>query len=223
MHGLIKEYGLMKIVKAGVAEMYRKIWREILYGSYSQNWEDIAIEKILGKKRQGFYLEIGAYHPTRLSNTYRFYKNGWRGVVVEPNPAVKSLFKRIRPEDLLVTAGVGKKAGEMNYYKYLIPALNTFSVKQKRINQINGYKVWQKEKIEIIPISKLLKKYVGGKKIDLLSIDTEGWDEIILNNWAWKYKPRIICTESKRVKKYLMSKGYEIKFENQANTIYEQK
>jgi hypothetical protein len=46
------------------------------------------------------YLDIGAHHPTRLSNTYLFYKRGFQGVVVEPDPELMGAIRRVRPRDV---------------------------------------------------------------------------------------------------------------------------
>jgi len=73
---LIRNYKFRFIFTAGVKEIVRKIWRETIFNSYSQNYEDLIVEKFFGRKYRSKYLEIGAYHPTRLSNTYRFYKKG---------------------------------------------------------------------------------------------------------------------------------------------------
>lgn len=216
MFQLIKEYGLKKIICAGASEVRRKVKKELMENSFSQDGEDIIIDKLLGYKKNGFYLEIGAYHPTRLSNTYRFYKRGWSGVTVEPNPEVIKKFKTIRPRDTIVPMGVGAKKGEMNYYHYLIPALNTFSEKQVEENKKNGYKVSKISKIKIIDIQELLKKHIGKNKIDFLSLDVEGWDEEILNSWDWQYKPKVICVEGEKMK----IKGYVLAAKTQYNLIF---
>jgi len=221
MFELAKEVGWKKLARAGLAEVKRKLWLEIIRGSFSQNYEDLIIDKIIGKN-DGFYVEIGAYHPTRLSNTYRFYRKGWRGVVVEPNPEINKMFRKIRPSDRYVGTGIGKDGGEMKYYKYPISALNTFSKKQVKINAGKGYKYNKIEKIEIIGIRNFLKKYVKRKKIDVLSIDVEGWDDIILRNWDWKIKPKIICVESEgkmKVEFWLKRQGYKLAAKTKHNSI----
>lgn len=223
MFKLIFEVGIYKIVRAGFAEIYRKLWLEMCINSFSQDKEDLIIEKLI-KTSNGFYLEIGGYHPTRLSNTYRLYRKGWSGVVVEPNPQMSELFRKIRPNDRLVEAGVGTRDATMTYYKYLIPALNTFSKEQVLINEENGYRVNSKTPIKILPINKLLKKYVADNHIDLLSLDVEGWDEAILKKWNWKWKPAIICVEtenkSNKIEKYLIKSGYNLKIRTKHNSIF---
>ena len=44
--------------------------------SFSQEGEDIILNNILNDKKSGFYIDIGAHHPVRFSNTYLFYLKG---------------------------------------------------------------------------------------------------------------------------------------------------
>lgn len=214
MFQIIKEVGLIKFGEAALKEIYRKIYLEIFLGSYSQDEEDLIMEKILNKKK-GCYLEIGAYHPSRLSNTYRFYRKGWRGIVIEPNPDVKHLFLKLRPKDKFLGMGVGKKSGKLKYYKYLIPALNTFSNKQVEENKLKSFKVNKIYKVKVIRIKELLKKYIK-RPIDFLSLDVEGWDKEILDNWDWKYKPKVICVEDEKLK----IEGYRLEARTKHNSIF---
>ena len=71
----------------------------------------------------------------------------------------------------------------------------------------------------------LTKKIRGIVKenFDFVSIDTEGFDEIILNSWPWgKYKPKVICVETDKVAvdKILIRQGYKLAFVNKFNSIY---
>jgi hypothetical protein len=67
--------------------------------SYSQEGEDMILNRIFEGKCQGFYVDIGAHHPRRFSNTYFFYKHGWTGINVEPNPDVVRIFTPFPPEN----------------------------------------------------------------------------------------------------------------------------
>lgn len=212
MFQIIREVGFKKFIVAGVKEMYRKIFLEIILNTYSQDKEDLIIDKLLNTKK-GFYLEIGGYHPTRLSNTYRLYKKGWKGVVIEPNPDIKKKFKKIRPRDRFLNFGVGEKDGQLTYYKYLIPALNTFS--QKQVKENSSFKVINTERIKVLGIRNLLAKYLP-INIDFLSLDVEGWDKEILHNWDWKFKPKVICVEDRSIK----LKGYKLFARTKYNSIF---
>jgi FkbM family methyltransferase len=215
---LFKNYSLKVIVVAGLKEIYRKTWKETVKGSYAQNYEDLIIENLFDENYIGKYLEIGAYHPSRLSNTYRLYKKGWRGIVVEPNPEVKNIFSKIRPGDKFLNIGISDKNQTLDYYQFLIPALNTFSKIEVDKNIKKGHKLENVVKIKTEKIDEIIDE-----KIDFLSIDTEGFDEMILENWLWKKrKPRVICVEGKTKKVILLlaDQGYLLYKKTKYNSIF---
>jgi len=216
---LIKKYSPVFLVSVFLKEIYRKVYLEKILGSNSQNKEDLLIEKI-NVKKDGFYIDIGAYNPTRLSNTYRFYKKGWSGVTIEPNPEVLEIFKKIRPGDRFLNIGIAKKTDTINYYPFLIPALSTFSKKQSDEKEGEGHTRLPTKKIQVISVDKFLESI--SSKIDLLSLDVEGMDLDILKSWDWKNKsPTIICVENenKQILRYLEKKGYVLRFETRDNFI----
>ena len=63
---------------------------------YSQEGEDILLARFFFGKSQGFYVDIGAHHPQRLSNTYHFYLQGWRGINIDAMPGSMSSFETLR-------------------------------------------------------------------------------------------------------------------------------
>jgi FkbM family methyltransferase len=171
--------------------------------SFSQSGEDVVVDSILNKQKNGFYVDIGAFHPKVFSNTYLFYKRGWRGVCVEPNPEAKWKFKMVRPRDVFVNVGVIPRTqnDELTYFVFDEGATNTFSAEVAEENKKVGRKLIKTIRIPVMEINSLLKKYVPEKqKIDLLSIDVEGMDEAILKSIDWKkWKPEVVvCEEIRR-------------------------
>lgn len=214
---LFKNYSIVFLFLNLLKEIKRKIWSEIIINSYSQDKEDLIVEKLIDKKK-GRFLEIGGYHPKRLSNTYRLYQKGWRGVIVEPNPEVKEIFNKVRPADLFLNIGVGDKNGVLTYYRFLIPALNTFLKEEAIISQKKGHKLCGIEKIKVKRISEIIKE-----NFDFLSIDTEGMDYQILKSWPWqKYRPKVICVEAGNsdVSKFLSTKKYQLIKKTKYNLIF---
>ena len=49
----------------------------------------------------GFYIDVGAGHPVYDNVSFAFYLAGWRGITVEPNPALAALGRAVRPRDHL--------------------------------------------------------------------------------------------------------------------------
>ncbi|HEY5259890.1 MAG TPA: FkbM family methyltransferase, partial [Rhabdochlamydiaceae bacterium] len=97
--------------------------------AYSQEGEDLLISRLLEidyYQRTGFYVDIGAHHPKRYSNTQYFYERGWCGINVDASEAAMKEFELERPRDLNITCGVGEKAGVLIFYEFDSPALNSF-------------------------------------------------------------------------------------------------
>ena len=73
--------------------------------SISQSFEDLLLLKILPST--GKYLDIGAHHPIRYSNTLALNKLGWRGVNIDANPNLLQDFEKFRPRDVNLCGVVG--------------------------------------------------------------------------------------------------------------------
>lgn len=193
-----------------------------LLKSYSQCGEDILMDKLLRKKRKGFYVDIGAYDPTRFSNTKRFYLRGWRGINIEPEPTRAVKFNVSRPKDINLNIGVANKTGELKFYIFNPPTLSTFSKRKAEDYQKQGFELKKTSNIKVQTLGDVLKKYHQGY-IDFFSIDTEGFDFEVLksNNWN-KFRPKVICIESsqKNVDKLLSKLGYKRIYKTDVNSIF---
>jgi len=167
--------------------------------SYSNEGEDILLQKIFShKKKAGFYVDIGCYHPKTYSNTYFFYKKNWKGINVDANPISIAKFNKFRKRDINLNSGVGNIAGNLIYYNCNVPACNTFSedVLNEKIKN-NHVKLISKINVEIKTLAQILDEHLPkNQSIDFMDIDVEGFDFSVLqaNNWE-KYRPKIILVE----------------------------
>src|SRR5688572_15978731 len=85
--------------------------------SFSCAGEDMILRHLIGSdKMDGFFVDVGAYHPVLLSNTYFFYLNGWRGINIEARPGSRGLFEATRHRDINLEMGISSVRGEMTYY-----------------------------------------------------------------------------------------------------------
>lgn len=166
--------------------------------SYSQEGEDLILNRIFEGKSVGFYVDVGAHHPCRFSNTYFFYKKGWSGINIEPNPAVVSVFKSRRSRDINLQVGVAENNGTLKYYYFDEPALNTFDrdIVEERL-ATTTYKVTKIEDIPVLRLDEILSKHLPYKQvIDFLSIDVEGLDFLVLKSNDWSaYRPTCVLVE----------------------------
>lgn len=200
--------------------------------SYAQEGEDTILKRIFSGQSTGFYVDVGAHHPMRFSNTYSFYKLGWKGINVEPNPDSFNLFTRYRSRDINLNYGVARDKGSLEYYMFDEPALNTFDaeVLKSRISN-TSYKHIKTILVDVMPLANVLEQHMpDGIKIDFLSIDVEGLDLEVLksNNWQ-KYSPSWVLVEKLNLEdienlgfeihRYMKSIGY-ILFAKTFNTLF---
>src|ERR1039457_5849033 len=80
---------------------------------FSQFGEDTFLDYYFFGRRTGFYVDVGAFHPFNISNTYIFYKRGWRGINIEPNPASFRAFLKYRPRDINLNVAVDRHDTEL--------------------------------------------------------------------------------------------------------------
>ena len=200
--------------------------------SYAQCAEDIIICQLMDevlKGRKPVYLDIGANDPRMLSNTYLMYKNGSRGILVEPNIKLCRKLERVRRRDTVLNCGVAKKRGKLTYYEMDSHTLNTFSREEAERAKKFGNKIVGKREIDVITINDIIEKY---GKVDFLSVDVEGKDfEIIKSLDFTRFAPIAICMETQEyygtkradfgeINAFLAQKGYMIYADTMLNTIY---
>jgi FkbM family methyltransferase len=166
---------------------------------YSQEGEDLLLERIFINQTSGFYIDVGAHHPFRFSNTYWAYRRGWSGVNIDAAPGSTKLFDRWRPRDLNFESCIGAEDGVVEYTVYSEPALNTLDA--NRVNYLTSAKYRPKDTIGLKSrrLDNLLGEIFDGKSvpvIDFLSIDVEGSEMDVLksNDWS-RFKPRVIVIE----------------------------
>lgn len=186
------------------------------YGTttYAQHGDDLMICNLftlLGIEKPN-YLDLGAHHPERLSNTALLYSRGSRGVNVEANPIMFQHFQTMRPEDKNLNLGVGAESGVRPFYMYdESSGRNSFS---KEDITGCGLEIRKTIEVEVIDVNALVDKYCGGIWPAFLNTDIEGWDYSVLEaaNFTDTW-PQIICAEvhsgvGDKMKRMLSAKGY---------------
>ena len=200
--------------------------------SYSQEGEDMILNRLFEAHKKGFYIDVGAHHPKRFSNTHIFHKRGWRGINIDAMPGSMKIFNKKRPKDINIEAVISNNENEINYYSFKEPALNT-------IDEETASMLIEVKKIELIDVIKIRTKSLANlldaylpknQQIDFMTIDVEGVDFEVLksNNWN-KYRPSYILVEIRKnnieelinheITQYLKGVNY-ILFAKSLNTIF---
>lgn len=193
---------MLKYLKNTFLSPLRRLQRnytENSKSSHAQCGEDLILQylfDVLGLLNVT-YLDIGAHHPTYLSNTYLFYKNGHSGVCIEPDPSLYTEFIKQRPRDINLNCGVGVTSGEADFFIMSTSTLNTFSREEaERYQSYGKQQVIKTIQVQLISINEII---MSNFKItpDLVSLDVEGLDFVILQNFDFdKYRPKVFCLET---------------------------
>ena len=190
---------------------------------FSQEGEDQILSQFFYGVDNGFFLDIGAYHPIKYSNTYKFYLQGWRGINIDAMPGSMTLFNEIRPEDINVETGVAENESNLPYYIFDQTGINTFSEKFALDMERKGYSISQKKIATTRPMKAILGEYLPpDQAIDFLSLDVEGFELEVLKSNDWlKYRPKLIVVESLQLKNKHVLDNYlqQVHYKPVAKTI----
>ena len=198
--------------------------------SYSMDGEDIFINKFFRKKKNGFYIDVGCYHPIHRNNTFLLHKKGWRGINIDIHQFSIDLFNYLRPNDFNFNYAISNKDEIIDmYYQKELSQIST-------IEKFQANKVFQgnikNSKIKSFKLDSILKMLnLKNLKIDLLDIDVEGADLKVLEGFSVeKFKPELICVEihekeitKNAIFKYLISFGYELVWSGVFSHIFRSK
>ena len=185
--------------------------------SYSMDGEDIFILNHFKNKNNGFYIDVGCYHPLHRNNTFLLHKNGWSGINIDIHQFSIDLFNYLRPDDVNLNCAVSNSNGVTKmFYQKKLSQLSTIDEKQAKIAFQGNIKT---SEIKCFTLNAILEKFkFNDKKIDLLDIDVEGADLKVLKGFSLeKFKPELICVEihEKEIKdseiyEYLSNFSYEL-------------
>lgn len=203
-------------------------WDSYFQKSWSQEGEDLILSRFFGNKRNGFYIDVGAHHPLRFSNTYKFYKMGWRGINIDASPGSMDVFKKYRKRDINLEIPIGIEQKILNFYIFNEPALNSFDeiISMERHNAHNGYKIIKTIPLQTSKLSDILEAYISPEQqIDFLSLDVEGLDYEVLKSNSWDvHRPGIVLVEIlpgnySKINDFMINQGY-IFHAKTGNTVF---
>jgi len=188
--------------------------------SYSQCGEDVMCAFVLGVLgiTDPLYLDIGCFDATKFSNTYHFYEKGRHGICVDANPILTAAFSAKRPRDQIVNIGLsGKTSAKLPFHVMEQATLSTFSNQEAlRLESEGASKIERLIDINVFPIAEFLRSYFPDRKLDLVSLDVEGFDAEIVENFDFDFvRPAVFCVETLEYKE----RGHQKKNEQIINMM----
>jgi FkbM family methyltransferase len=191
-------------------------WNEI---SFAQIQQDRWVLSETSNKRDGFFVEIGAFDGKNLSNSYLLEKDfGWRGILAEPNPTLSETIRKTRTSPLCTQPvdAVSGRSITMRFVdhapEYSAMADRAFSDDHADLRRKSGTEVVQ----TTISLNDLLAQHSTPGHIDFMSIDTEGNELDILSTLdVSRYHIHLMCIEhnftgaNAQMDALMFDRGYE--------------
>ena len=201
---------------------------------YSQDGQDKFLARLFRNKKDGFFIDIGAYDGVNISNTLFFEQVlFWKGICIEPNPIVFEDLK-INRQCVCLNCCVSDKKG---YFKFLSVSgwgimlsglLDFFDEKHlQRIERTIAEHGGSKEIINVsaMPLKDVFSEY-SVKCVDYCTIDVEGGEISVLQSIDFsKVTIKVFTIEnnnrSKTVRNFLQPLGYKLIGKLGADEVYE--
>jgi FkbM family methyltransferase len=169
--------------------------------TYAQSGEDIIIDNIfkheLHFEGPGFFVDVGAYHPTEYSNTMLLYHEGWHGINIDARPGLEKPFQQLRPRDINIQCAIANDQRKMTYHMLdEFPSANSLSNTFLKTTDETKNVTSSMEVITTTLAAVLDTHLPEGQNIDLLNIDVEGLDYEVLASNDWnRFRPRVVVIE----------------------------
>mgnify|MGYP001210212234 CR=1 FL=1 len=203
--------------------------------NFSQEGEDIFLIDFFKDQLNGFYIDVGAFHPYRINNTYLLYKKGFRGINIDISATSIDFFNFARPDDVNLNIGASDKFEDKIFFsKKNLSFHNTLS-KSLAESDIQTEPFKKKYSISCKPLDYIIKKTkFSNKTIDFLNIDAEGYDyQVLLGLNLKRYNPKVICIEisplvdmkneqykNTKIYKHLLKHGYKLSWKGFNSFIF---
>jgi len=167
---------------------------------YSQFQQDEFIyKKYFQNKKNGFFIDIGAYDGETDSNSLFFENIGWNGVCIEPNPEMFEKLQKIR-KCICFPYAISDKEETLQFFQIKEGGPSTLSglveeYTQEAIARINNYNIDDFNYIDIE--CKTFNSLINNFNINYLSLDTEGNELKILQSIDFNvYNIEVITVEN---------------------------
>lgn len=187
---------------------------------FSQAGQDRIVDRVLGQKTGGVFVDVGGYNGVKGSNSLFFEMfRGWNGILIEPSPTQLRTAKTCRrcpcigaavagtkgaSEFLEITQGYTQMSGFIDSYE---PA----TLDQVRAHPRHAETTHTLEHVLLGDLLKTHKLY----QIDFVSVDVEGGEMGILQNFDFDAFDVDIWTiennnQSSDLPQFMRKKGYDL-------------
>lgn len=177
----------------------------------SQQEEEQRVREFFAGATKGFFVEVGANHPTKNSQSAHLERAGWDGVLVEPQPDLAAFLVTERKAKVFAVACTSPDQAGKTLPFHVAGPLSSLNRERMAPGATADYVI-------VVPtrtLDDILGEASAPAPLDLLSIDVEGHEvEVMLGFDFARWQPRLILledhVESLRKHKFLQTSGYRL-------------
>lgn len=178
--------------------------------------QDEVVSKLLGGKRNGYFVDLAANDAVRISNTYALEsKYDWRGLCIEANPTYWSSLSYRKCD--VVGAVIGRREMDevrFNFFPRRQPARGGIVGRGFDNNDGDGENGDGDDAIKpryTVTLRRVFHKFNAPSVVDYLSLDVEGAESFILDNFPFdEYRFNLLTVErpNEQLSQLLERNGY---------------
>ena len=177
----------------------------------SQHEEEQLVREFFGRASSGYFVEVGANHPTIASQSWHLEQSGWTGVLIEPQPDLAAFLVTARKAKVFAVACSSPENAGRSLPLHVDGALSALD----RHRMAPGAKAGTTIMVPSRTLDDVLDEADAPAPLDLLSIDVEGHEIEVLRGFDFEvWQPRLVMVEDHvgdlRKHRYLKDRGYRL-------------
>jgi FkbM family methyltransferase len=177
----------------------------------SHEEEQALVREFFGGDNSGYFVEVGANHPTHGSQTWHLEQIGWTGVLVEPQPDLAAFLVTSRKARVFANACSSPDNAGQSLPLHIDGARSALDRDRMAPGAQAAYVI-------VVPtrtLDSILEEAAAPVPIDLLSIDVEGHETEVLRGFDFNHwQPLLILIEDHvnnlQTHRYLKKSGYRL-------------
>jgi len=190
--------------------------------SYSQFGEDLVVRTHFAENFDnsiGRFIDVGAFHPFKYSNTTLLSQLGWCGINIDCDPVKIARFEKLRLRDENVCVAVGEAPRDMVCLEYSSGLTDRIAHSgEKNVLSAIGEKPLKVTPIRVTTLTNVIEQSAfRGQHFHYLNVDCEGQDLSVLKGLDFsRYSPDLITVEAftkttrAKLTAFLEGRAYEL-------------
>jgi FkbM family methyltransferase len=184
--------------------------------------ENKLVWRFFDRRKDGFFVEVGANDPKISSQTWFLEEQGWRGVLVEPQARLAEKLRQVRTRSAVFQVACAAPGHPKQMPLHIAEYPSQSSLVKHLVGP--GTKYVQTEMVELLTLDEVLER-AGNPHIDFLSIDVEGTQLDVLRGFSLqRHRPALLFIEDHllnlKVHRWLTRQGCRLVKRTGSNNWY---